>query len=272
MVDQDILEIFGDSLSDLSDEEPREPTKPPEPPDQRKDIPRVGSSLQRGDRAQERHTQWLAEPPPSTRPKRRLVVEPVVRRRTHTAMTTAVATWVARATSTPPRCGQPARSRPDAPQPGPSQCGPPPPFPRPAVGPRRPPPQFRPPEPQPWPRPPGPPPQLRPAGPRPQFRTPESPPQLWPRGPPPQIRPARPPPMQQPSPVRKECAGLVMVDPPGLDNPYTRVKLPTGEVITVPISAVWKNRKFRARTSSGKWLLRFDGDGTLRTCRRIDDP
>lgn len=56
--------------------------------------------------------------------------------------------------------------------------------------------------------------------------------------------------------------------PPTTKKPVP-ILLPTGERILVPHSAVYRNRKFRARTGNARWLLRFDPQGRLRTCRRM---
>ncbi|KAL0116411.1 hypothetical protein PUN28_009798 [Cardiocondyla obscurior] len=269
MAEQDILDIFGDSLSDLSDEEagPQQvPAKKTDPPDPKRDVPRVGSSIQRGDQAQRRHTQWLSEPPPMRRPGRRPPSGPTAGRRTRDAVTTATEGLEARAAGRPP----PRPRVPTAPVlPGPMR----PPRPGPAIP--RPGPPF-------GPRPRGPPPfGPSPFGPRPRGPSPFGPP---PFRPPPfgprQAGPALPPPEQrsaqwEPAPPATSgvinCGAITISNPPGSDDPYIRVKLPTEEIVDVPVSAVWKNRKFRARTANGRWLLRFEADGTLRTCRRLED-
>ncbi|KAL0108669.1 hypothetical protein PUN28_015265 [Cardiocondyla obscurior] len=47
------------------------------------------------------------------------------------------------------------------------------------------------------------------------------------------------------------------------------VQLPNGEITSVPMSAIRHNRKWRARTATGRWLLRFAPDGRLTMCRKI---
>ncbi|XP_070531359.1 uncharacterized protein [Cardiocondyla obscurior] len=49
------------------------------------------------------------------------------------------------------------------------------------------------------------------------------------------------------------------------------VQLPNGEVTSVPMSAIRHNRKWRARTATGRWLLRFAPDGRLTMCRKIQE-
>ncbi|KAL0098994.1 hypothetical protein PUN28_020201 [Cardiocondyla obscurior] len=153
MAEQDILDIFGDSLSDLSDEEagPQQvPAKKTDPPDPKRDVPRVGSSIQRSDQAQRRHTQWLSEPPPMRRPGRRPPSGPTAGRRTRDAVTTATEKLEARAAGRPPPRPRaptapvlpgprPQRPGPAVPHPGPLPVGPqprgPPPFGPPPFGP-----------------------------------------------------------------------------------------------------------------------------------------
>lgn len=52
--------------------------------------------------------------------------------------------------------------------------------------------------------------------------------------------------------------------------PWTanRVTLPTGETVSVSWTAVFRNRKYQARTVTGVWVLRFDPGGRLQMCRR----
>ncbi|KAL0110656.1 hypothetical protein PUN28_013920 [Cardiocondyla obscurior] len=159
MADQDILDIFGDSLSDLSDEEPR-PQREAEPPDPRRGVPKVGSRVQRGDQTQVRHTRWLSEPPHAGRLRRRQVTEPTARRRTLDTLTAATEALDARAAGRPP----PSPRAPPAPPSRPGWQ----PRPRPLLPPLRPPslppfrpspPSFRPPPPPPF-RPPAPPMQM----------------------------------------------------------------------------------------------------------------
>jgi len=51
-----------------------------------------------------------------------------------------------------------------------------------------------------------------------------------------------------------------------------RVHLPNGETIEVPYFAAHKSRKYRARTPTGRWLIRFDHRGRQRSCKRVPDP
>ncbi|KAL0120367.1 hypothetical protein PUN28_008197 [Cardiocondyla obscurior] len=243
MADQDILDIFGDSMSDLSDEEPN-PQQEAEPPDPRRGVPKIGSVVQRGDQAQVRHTQWLSEPPPTSKPRRRQVAELTARRRTYDTLAAATEALDARASGRPP----PSPRAPPAPpqhRPGWQQIL------RPIL-----PPPFRPPLPPPMQRPWGPPPV--------QTARPWVPPPLRPRL-------VKLPPSLWPTPEVTNCGAMMLRDPPGADNPFIKLRMPTGKTINVPVSAVWKNRKYRARTTSARWLLRFDADGTLCTCRRMED-
>ncbi|KAL0128417.1 hypothetical protein PUN28_003592 [Cardiocondyla obscurior] len=41
------------------------------------------------------------------------------------------------------------------------------------------------------------------------------------------------------------------------------IQLPDGEFIQVPTSAIWHNRKYRARSATGRWVLRFAPDGRI---------
>ncbi|KAL0107424.1 hypothetical protein PUN28_015762 [Cardiocondyla obscurior] len=49
------------------------------------------------------------------------------------------------------------------------------------------------------------------------------------------------------------------------------IQLPDGEYVSVPMSAIRHNRKWRARTSTGKWILRFAPDGRLTVWRKVQE-
>jgi len=102
----------------------------------------------------------------------------------------------------------------------------------------------------------------------------------------------RPPGPMGPRPGTPVCAAVTRDRPPGATSPRPvsapavphghppaapraraaladqRFILPNKEEITVPWSAIYRNRKYRARTPSGIWVLRFDPQGNLRMCRR----
>ncbi|KAL0108680.1 hypothetical protein PUN28_015276 [Cardiocondyla obscurior] len=96
---------------------------------------------------------------------------------------------------------------------------------------------------------------------------------------PPQTSPASPPPpsLTAPSPT---LATVTSPTPPAYirEKEWTSrpgiplavpIQLPNGEITSVPMSAIRHNRKWRARTATGKWLLRFAPDGRLSMCRKI---
>ncbi|KAL0114828.1 hypothetical protein PUN28_011873 [Cardiocondyla obscurior] len=49
------------------------------------------------------------------------------------------------------------------------------------------------------------------------------------------------------------------------------IQLPDGTCISVPMSAIRHNRKWQARTATGRWILRFAADGRLTMCRKISE-
>ncbi|KAL0104087.1 hypothetical protein PUN28_017052 [Cardiocondyla obscurior] len=49
------------------------------------------------------------------------------------------------------------------------------------------------------------------------------------------------------------------------------IQLPDKEYTSVPMSAIRQNRKWRARTSTGRWLLRFAPDGRLSLLRKLPE-
>ncbi|KAL0132878.1 hypothetical protein PUN28_000538 [Cardiocondyla obscurior] len=49
------------------------------------------------------------------------------------------------------------------------------------------------------------------------------------------------------------------------------IQLPDGTCISVPMSAIRHNRKWRARTPTGRWILRFATDGRLTMCRKVTE-
>ncbi|KAL0128591.1 hypothetical protein PUN28_003746 [Cardiocondyla obscurior] len=49
------------------------------------------------------------------------------------------------------------------------------------------------------------------------------------------------------------------------------IQLPDGTCISAPMSAIRHNRKWRARTTTGRWILRFAADGRLTMCRRVQE-
>ncbi|KAL0098897.1 hypothetical protein PUN28_020807 [Cardiocondyla obscurior] len=49
------------------------------------------------------------------------------------------------------------------------------------------------------------------------------------------------------------------------------IQLPDGTCISVPMSAIRHNRKWRARTATGRWILRFATDGRLTMCRKVTE-
>ncbi|KAL0108671.1 hypothetical protein PUN28_015267 [Cardiocondyla obscurior] len=50
------------------------------------------------------------------------------------------------------------------------------------------------------------------------------------------------------------------------------IQLPDGEIVQVPMSAIQQNRKYRARSATGRWVLRFAADGRLTLCRKVQEP
>ncbi|KAL0098744.1 hypothetical protein PUN28_020700 [Cardiocondyla obscurior] len=63
-----LRELFG-SLSEDSDSPASPPPgawPPPIDPGRRYRVPRIGTSIQRGDGSRDRHTRWMGEPPPAT--------------------------------------------------------------------------------------------------------------------------------------------------------------------------------------------------------------
>ncbi|KAL0102402.1 hypothetical protein PUN28_017979 [Cardiocondyla obscurior] len=49
------------------------------------------------------------------------------------------------------------------------------------------------------------------------------------------------------------------------------IQLPDGTCISVPMSAIRHNRKWRARTATGRWILRFATNGRLTMCRKVTE-
>ncbi|KAL0116446.1 hypothetical protein PUN28_009831 [Cardiocondyla obscurior] len=49
------------------------------------------------------------------------------------------------------------------------------------------------------------------------------------------------------------------------------IQLPDGTCISVPMSAIQHNRKWRARTPTRRWILRFASDGRLTMCRKVHE-
>ncbi|KAL0110699.1 hypothetical protein PUN28_013963 [Cardiocondyla obscurior] len=50
------------------------------------------------------------------------------------------------------------------------------------------------------------------------------------------------------------------------------IQLPDEEIVQVPMSAIQQNRKYRARSATGRWVLRFAADGRLTLCRKVQKP
>ncbi|KAL0124098.1 hypothetical protein PUN28_006117 [Cardiocondyla obscurior] len=112
-----------------------------------------------------------------------------------------------------------------------------------------------------------------------QTTTPPVAPPPMPPVAPPTTTPAAPPPtpLAAPSPT---LIAVTSPTPPAYvrDKGWTSrpgiplavpVQLPNGEITSVPMSAIRHNRKWRARTATGRWLLRFAPDGRLTMCRKI---
>ncbi|KAL0102397.1 hypothetical protein PUN28_017974 [Cardiocondyla obscurior] len=271
MTDPDVLEIFGnlDDLSDSSSETQAIPVVDTGPPRKNR-VPRVGSSVQRGDATQKRHVKRLQEPPP-LRPSqgRRPVTHKAgsTRQHSHQAVNTATTRLDERIEKgwrrPPPRPREASPARP-----------------RTATRSRDPRNQW----------------QTTPVTePSPRYDPPRPAPQQWQQRPTTygqasptwnQAGPSRVPTHQDqgyhtpPAPTRiptqtvhpvTSCGAILQDDRASQDSPFTRIKLPSDEIVEVPVSAIWKNRKFRARTEGGRWLLRFEPDGSLRTCRKMSE-
>ncbi|KAL0111257.1 hypothetical protein PUN28_012864 [Cardiocondyla obscurior] len=50
---------------------------------------------------------------------------------------------------------------------------------------------------------------------------------------------------------------------------HVPIQLPDGDIVNVPMSAIRHNRKFRAHSSTGRWVMRFASDGRLTMCRKV---
>lgn len=241
-------DLFGD-LADLSDEEGTRLTepKPPDPgstsrpePQSRHPIPKVGTSIQRGDADNRRRALFLAEPPPPRPP----------RGRTKAATKRPATPAVHQSRGTPKPAEGPASTQEARPPTGSSGT------PRPRVTPTRPPGTST-------------------SGARPARSRPERKPQ---RAAAPTAAPACAA-ISATVTVRSTAAPrTAQADrsvPPGPQRTRSPtgkplpVSLPTGERVLVPHAAVHRNRKYRARTESGRWLLRFDPQGRLKMCRRL---
>lgn len=76
-----------------------------------------------------------------------------------------------------------------------------------------------------------------------------------------------PPSPQKPTPTVTNTVPTVQ-QTPELPRPV-RINLPDGEIVEVPHVAVYKSRRFKARISSGRWLIRFDRQGRPLFFRKI---
>ncbi|XP_011698837.1 PREDICTED: formin-like protein 14 [Wasmannia auropunctata] len=68
---------------------------------------------------------------------------------------------------------------------------------------------------------------------------------------------AQPPPTRAPPVPTHREAGAV------------KVPLPRGGAVLVPYSAVFRNRRYRAENAQGRWLIRFDHQGGIRTVKKL---
>ncbi|XP_011685573.1 PREDICTED: lysine-rich arabinogalactan protein 19-like [Wasmannia auropunctata] len=254
--------LFGDLLSDLeSDDDGR--AKEPGPitrpgSSNRRPVPRVGTSIQRGDAETRRRAQFLATPPPPRKPRaRQQRPPPAVTRRRAPASTDRrepppgnadPRTTLANAAATPPAPRKSFARRLFPPEPtatttaprAPSQAAPAPPrHPAPA-------------------RPP--------AAPRATAGATTC------------CAVTRPEATCRPPPARADL-GATHQPPPSRAAPTpvaprlepVIVSLPSAEVVVVPYTAAFRNRKYRANTTEGRWLLRFDHQGRLRSTRKLPD-
>jgi len=55
---------------------------------------------------------------------------------------------------------------------------------------------------------------------------------------------------------------------PSTGPPPVRVILPTGRAVDIPFFAVHRSRKYKLRIAGDRWVMRFDRQGRLTTCRR----
>jgi len=51
-------------------------------------------------------------------------------------------------------------------------------------------------------------------------------------------------------------------------SPPIRIILPTGRAVDIPFYAVHRSRKYKLRIAGERWIMRFDCQGRLSTCRR----
>ncbi|KAL0108664.1 hypothetical protein PUN28_015260 [Cardiocondyla obscurior] len=96
---------------------------------------------------------------------------------------------------------------------------------------------------------------------------------------------ARPPDVPTIPPATSPSAAPLIVPPPAppaylrKDGWISRpgiplavpIQLPDGTCISVPMSAIRHNRKWRARTATGRWIFRFATNGRLTMCRKVTE-
>ncbi|XP_011863983.1 PREDICTED: vegetative cell wall protein gp1-like, partial [Vollenhovia emeryi] len=288
-------ELFGD-ISDLDDLwpvpiDPGPTTSPESAPRPR--VPSVGTRIQRGDAESRRRAIFLTEPVPPRPARRRSEpiggTRPSTPRRSRTEETGSspeisalTAAALARAANPPRRVARPrdaSQPPPSSPTPhrttdmsgpprttdgrpppadrAPANTGPQPPTVKPrAAAPAAPPATTRPPPPA--NRPPASK-EPRPAAGRPRVTTTAVPPTT--------ARPIvsaailGPRPPAAPATGNRPLRGTHQPPGPSPPPPPIPVTLPSGERVSVPYFAAHKNRKFRARTPSALWVIRFDTEG-----------
>jgi len=67
------------------------------------------------------------------------------------------------------------------------------------------------------------------------------------------------------------CAAVTGTATSGPAQPTVTVQLPTGETVEVPHAAAHIGRRYRARTNTGRWVIRFDHRGRQRSVKRMSD-